>query len=244
MQQKRSFYKVLSKLKNLVLVLANSLFVTETSKEDNTLEKILYIYYLIWFKKNKVQALFDLSNKVNIMTSAFTSKLRLKICHTNVRAQKIDNFTLEMFEMALASFWRKDKLGRARFFQETFLLANISTKVVLVILFLNLSNANIQFIEKEFTWRFYTTTEALPTIKRVEFIDKRKFVKVVLNKDSENFVIYIAVLEVLSKLAEMTIYPKKETRIAFLLTKKLKILEEYSNFAKVFLKEKALVLPE
>ena len=51
--------------------------------------------------------------------------------------------------MFLASFQVEDKLGRTRFFQETFLLADISTEVVLGMPFLTLSNANIQFVEKE-----------------------------------------------------------------------------------------------
>ena len=48
-----------------------------------------------------------------------------------------------MFGMVLASFQMEDKLGRARFFQETFLLADLSVKVVLKMSFLTLSNANI-----------------------------------------------------------------------------------------------------
>ena len=77
----------------------------------------------------------------------------------------IDGSTLETFGMVLANFQVKDKLGRARFFQETFLLADISAEVVLGMPFLTLSNADVQFVEKELTWRSYTTAEALPTTK-------------------------------------------------------------------------------
>ena len=45
--------------------------------------------------------------------------------------------------MVLASLQVEDKLGRTRYFQETFLLADISVKVVLEMPFLTLSNANI-----------------------------------------------------------------------------------------------------
>ena len=45
--------------------------------------------------------------------------------------------------MVLADFQVEDKLGRARFFQETFLLADISMEVVLGMPFLTLNNANI-----------------------------------------------------------------------------------------------------
>ena len=45
----------------------------------------------------------------------------------------------------------EDKLKKVRFFQETFLLANIIMEIVLGIPFLILSNTNIQFIKKELT---------------------------------------------------------------------------------------------
>ena len=50
--------------------------------------------------------------------------------------------------MVLASFQIEDKLKRARFFQETFLLADFSIEVVLGMPFLTLSNADIQFARK------------------------------------------------------------------------------------------------
>ena len=55
--------------------------------------------------------------------------------------------------MVLASFQIKDKLGRARFFQKTFLLTDLNIEVVLRMPFLTLSNADIQFARKELTWR-------------------------------------------------------------------------------------------
>lgn len=58
------------------------------------LERVLCIWYLIWFKKNEVQPLFNLTNEVNAMTPAFVSKLGLKVCSTHVGAQKIDGSIL------------------------------------------------------------------------------------------------------------------------------------------------------
>ena len=103
--------------------------------------------------------------------------------------------------MVFAGFQVEDKLGRARFFQKSFLLAETSMEVVLGMLFLTFNNANIQFAEKELTWRSYTTAEALPTTKRVELIDKREFAKAA----SETFEVHVAALE--DPLAEMAIHP-------------------------------------
>ena len=60
-----------------------------------------------------------------------------------------------------------------------------------------------------------------------------------LDNDSETFVVYIASLNLVSGM-----YSNWETQIAFLLTKEVKIPDEYSDFANVFSEEKALVLPE
>ena len=77
------------------------------------------------------------------MTSAYALRLGLRVCRTNIGAQKIDGIILKIFEMVLASFQIEDKLGKARFFQDTFLLANISAEVVLGMLFLTFSNADV-----------------------------------------------------------------------------------------------------
>ena len=141
--------------------------------------------------------------------------------------------------MVLADFQVEDKLERTRFFQETFLLANISIEVVLSMSFLTLSNANVQFVEKELTWRSYITAEALPTTKRIKLINKKKFAKAALDENSETFVIYVASFNLVPR-----IHPDRKAKIAFLLTKEVKILDKYSDFIDVFLEKKALVLPK
>ena len=44
-------------------------------------------------------------------------------------------------------------------------------KVVLGMLFLTLSNGDVQFAVKELTWRTYTTKKAFPTTRQVKIID-------------------------------------------------------------------------
>lgn len=53
---------------------------TGTSKENNiVLERVPYIHYLLWFKKNENQALIDFGNKLNARALAIVSKLGLKV---------------------------------------------------------------------------------------------------------------------------------------------------------------------
>ena len=67
----------------------------------------------------------------------------LKVRKTDIRAQKIDGSTFGTFGIVLADFQVENKLGKARFFQETFLLINISTKIVLGMPFLIFSIADV-----------------------------------------------------------------------------------------------------
>ena len=141
--------------------------------------------------------------------------------------------------MVIASFQVVDKLGRSRFFQETFLLANISMEVVLGMPFLTLSNADVEFAEKKFTWRTYTTKKAFPTTCQVEIIDQKEFAKAALNENIEAFVVYVSSLR-----SKMTIHLAREAQLTLLLAEEITVPVKYSNFADIFSEKSANVLPE
>ena len=103
--------------------------------------------------------------------------------------------------------------------------------------FLTLSNADVQFIEKELTWRSYTTGKALSTTKRIEFINKKEFAKMALDEKSETFFIHVTSLNLAPG-----IHPDKAAQIASLLTENVKIPNKYSDIANVFSEEKTLIL--
>lgn len=105
------------------------------------------------------------------MTLAYAAKLGLLTQKIDVGVRKIDYSALVTHWMVIAGFSLQDKLGRVRFFEETFLLDDTSMEVVLGLPFLTLSDANIRFAGKELVWRSYTAAKALPTIQRVELID-------------------------------------------------------------------------
>lgn len=130
------------------------------------------------------------------MTSAFVAKLSLNTQKNSVTALKIDNSSIETYRMALARFLIEDSLGSIWFFEETFLLVNISMKMVLGMFFPSLNNVAVKFAELgKLTWRSYITAKAFLNTSRVEFIDKREFAKVALDANSKTFVIYMSVLE-------------------------------------------------
>ncbi len=130
------------------------------------------------------------------MTLAYATKLGLITRKTSVGAQKIDDSPLETYGIVSTSFSLQNSLGRVQFFEKTFLPADISIKVVLGMLFISLSNTNIEFAELEkLTWRSYTVAEALLTISRVELISKREFAKAALDENSKTFVLHVLALK-------------------------------------------------
>ena len=112
-----------------------------------------YIQYLIQFKKDtnnaQVQALIDSGSKENAIHPTFAKQLGLSIKQTDVGVQKIDDTMLDIYGLVVAVFLVIDKANRVRFFEETFLMANISPEVVLRMYFLTLSDADIDFSDRE-----------------------------------------------------------------------------------------------
>ena len=56
---------------------------------------------------------------------------------------------LDTFRMVVATFLVLDKANQVRFFEETFLVANVSPEVVLEMPFFTLSNADVDFSGRE-----------------------------------------------------------------------------------------------
>ena len=257
-------------------VLATSMPVTVAREEavgenlGSNLVRVPCIHYLINFGKKSVSALLDSSSKVNTVHLAFAKELGLSIRPTDIGAQKIDGTTLETYEMIVTAFLVEDKANQVRFFEETFLVANVSPEVVLgmpfleetflvanvspeVVLgmpFLTLSGADVDFSGRELRWRTYTTEEVLPTTRRVELVGKKEFAAAVLDPESETFVVHIVSLSSDASpsfsLLELNVHPSRRPHVSGLIAEEAstKILAKYSDFADVFSPDLASELPE
>ena len=95
------------------MVLATFVPVTN---DDEKVVKVLCIYYSIRFQEKQIKALLNNDNKINAMSLGYTKKLGPKVWQINARAQKIDCFTLEIFEIVIANFQIEDKVSRPKFF--------------------------------------------------------------------------------------------------------------------------------
>ena len=64
---------------------------------------------------------------------------------TNLGTEKINDTTLETYEMMVAAFLMTNQTNKVKFFEEIFLVANVSLKVILKMPFLTLSSADVDF---------------------------------------------------------------------------------------------------
>ena len=161
------FLESKERAKKLASVLATSTPVTKTRKkvaeaagadkdgkksEDKYLENLAQVscirYSIIFQKKSVlVLALLDLGNEINAIYTTFAQELGLPIRPMDVAAQKIDGSMLNTFRIIVTAFSLIDKANQIKFFEKTFLVANINLEIVLRMPFLTLSGMNIKFLD-------------------------------------------------------------------------------------------------
>ena len=84
-------------------------------------------------------------SKINAISQVFAYQLGLEIWKTNVGAQKIDGTTLEIYKMVVSTFFILDKDNKERFFEYSFVLTDVKPNIIFGMLFLTMSNADINF---------------------------------------------------------------------------------------------------
>ena len=222
----------------------------ESKGEYPNLVRVPCIRYPINFRKKSVSmsALFDSGSEVNAIHSALAWKLRLPVRLTDVEAQKIDGTMLDTFGMVVTALSVTDKANRVRFFEETFLVANISPEVVLKIPFLTLSGADVDFLGRELRWKTYTAKEAFPTTKRVELVGKKEFAAAALDPESETFIVHVVSLssDSLPISSLLNVHSSWSPQISGLIAEEAptKVFDKYSDFADVLSSDLAFELPK
>ena len=91
----------------------------------------------------------DSESKVNAIYPTFAKQLGLPIRPTDVKAQKIDGTMLDTHGMVVVAFSVENKTNQVSLFEETFLVVNVSLKVVFGMPFLILSGADVDFSGQE-----------------------------------------------------------------------------------------------
>ena len=195
-----------------------------------------------------MSALFDSGCEVNGMHPTLAREIGLPIRPTDVGVQKIYSTILDTFGLVVTIFSMRDKANRVRFFKETFLVANVSPKVVFGMPFLTLSCADVDILGQELSWRTYNTEKVLSTIRRIELMGKKEFVAAAIDLKYETYVVYIelASSDALPSSSLLNIHPSQRPQISGLIAEKAptKVFAKYSDFIDVFLINLASKLPK
>ena len=116
---------------------------TDKNTEEE-LKRVHCIWYYVIFK-DQIEVLLDSGSEINAISLAFTSHLGLKIWKTNFQAHNINSTILKTYGIVVFTFTMLDKDGSKKICEESFLLAEVKPKIVLRILFLTMSNADVDF---------------------------------------------------------------------------------------------------
>lgn len=127
------------------------------------LEPISCIQYLTQFGQHLVKTPINSGSEVNLLQPNFARKLDLHVYKTDVGIQKINGSRLETFGMIIVFFLVENNNRRFCFFEENFMLVDISMDVAHRILFLTLSNVEINFTDRELKWMSYIITKVFLT---------------------------------------------------------------------------------
>ena len=76
-------------------------------------------------------------------------------------------------------------------------MANVSLEIVFRMPFFILSNADVDFLDRELRWKIYRTEKALPITRRVELVGKKEFVTAEFNSEYETYVVHVGTSSIL-----------------------------------------------
>ena len=97
-----------------------------------------------------------------------------------------------------------------------------------------LSGANITFLDWKLRWKTYNTQKTFLITRRIELVEKKKFVITVLDLEHKIFIVHIASFSSIPLDAD--VHFSYKSQMAGLIAKKsfIKILAKYANFADIF----------
>ena len=154
-------------------------------------------------------------------------------------------------KMVAAAFSVMNKINWVRFFEKTFLIANVSLEVVFRILFLTPSNANIDFSGQKLWWKTFTTKEAFSTTRRIELEGKKEFATTKLDLEYKIYVVHVTSFSSNPFITPfdstpLHVHPFRRPQIFGLIAKKAptKVLAKYSDYTNIFSPDLVSKLPE
>ena len=111
--------------------------------------------------------------------------------------------------------------------------------MVLGMLFVILSDADVDFLKRKLWWRSYTIEKALPTTKQIELVRKKEFAAAAFNLRHETFIVHVAILESFSQKNNNHLFCRAQIAVIVANEAPISLPIKYSDFADVFFPELA-----
>lgn len=93
--------------------------------------------------------LLNLKSEINAIHLTFAKRLDLFIRLTYIRIAKINSIILNTYGMVVAAFLNIDQANQENFFRKIFLVANICSKIDLIMLFFTLNSTYVDFLNQK-----------------------------------------------------------------------------------------------
>lgn len=202
--------------------------------EGSEVQQVLYIHYLAQLGEFSTNVFIDSNSEVNEIQLSFVKKLGLNIQKTIISAHKIDNNRLKIYKIIIVLVYVDDKDRKYCFFEETYLLADISIDIACKMFFLTLSNVEVNFYNRQFRLSLYMIAKIFSITRQVELVKKREFAVAALDPKDEIFVVHVTPFAISDE-----IYSSHKVQIAsFTVNEALTtIFPKYFNFTNVFFSE-------
>ena len=221
--------------------------VTQRIKELSKMDSIFISNTLVLNAKGKTKtfsALADSGAEANIINRLSAQKMGLPVLNTNIGLSAIHGEAVKTYGMHYIEFQQEDEQGRVRYFQDTFLAADIDTRMILGMPWLTIANPDIDWVKKSFRWRTYTAAVALTTTCRADVIDPKEFAQLAIDKEAHCFVIHAR--QVVNT-NEPPVHRERRAHIgqaSSAATETVQLPPEYSEYSDVFSDSGAAELPE
>ena len=188
------------------------------------------------------EAIMDSGSEVNVINMKWAKKKKFQLLHTDVGLRAVQGKPVVTYGMCVINFNAYDRYHRLRTFEETFLVGDIETRMILGMPWLALANPDINHAERKLTWRTYTVSCAMSTERRVELIDPEELAEIAVSRSLETFVMHPCV-PCGPKLDDSN-KNEQEGQCAAVEACEVSIPEAHAEFADVFSAEQAATLSE
>ena len=178
----------------------------------------------------EVLALLDSGSEANLISRGYASQLPLKIMDTSWGLATINKQQISTQGMVIAGFEITDSLNHTRYFEETFLIADIPQPVILGMPFLKLGDSDVSWMERTMQWRQWNAETALMTTNRVDFIGPQEFIEQVLEESAQAYICHVIMVED----GPPHVHPSRIAQISTTTSQPVILPEAYKDFEDVF----------